>query len=302
MNEFDKSIQLSDLRTLMAVLREGTVTAAARRLGLSQSALSYQLERMRKTFGDQLFVRVGNRMSATPLAQRLAHPASRVLDIVETEISQLGSFDPATTTRTFRLGVNEIGAITLVPKLIRRLSQVAPHATLAQLQARSADMAEQLEQGALDLAAGYFPELDKTLVQQRLYKRDYTCVVSARHPRIGEKASLKQLAREQLLESPAVPATNEWIRALMGRHGQTLRPPMTTQHVSAIPFIVADSELVAMIPHEVYEIFRPVARIRPVALPVAVPGIEIRQCWHPRLASDPAVRFLRELVFSVARE
>jgi DNA-binding transcriptional LysR family regulator len=302
MNDFDRSIQLSDLRALMAVLREGTVTAAAQKLGLTQSALSYQLDRMRKTFGDQLFVRVGNRMAATPLAERLANPASRVLQIVETEISQLGSFDPATTTRTFRLGLNEIGAITLVPRVIRRLGQVAPHATLAQLQARAQTLGEELEAGVLDVAAGHFPEFDKSLVQQRLYRRDYTCVVSERHPRIGATITLRQLGQEQLLETPGVPATNQWVRSLMSQAGVSLRPPMTTQHVSAIPFIVADSELVGIIPREVYEIFRPVAKIRAATLSRAIPAIEIRQYWHPRLGSDPAVRFLRELIFSVARE
>lgn len=302
MNAVDHSIQLSDLRALIAVLREGTVTAAARRLGMTQSSLSYQLERMRKSFGDQLFVRVGNRMAATPFAERLANPASRVLHIVENEISQLGRFDPASTTRTFRLGVNEIGDITLVPRIIRRLAQVAPGATLSQLQVRASDLGRQLEEGTMDLAAGHFLDLDKSLRQQRLYRRDYTCVISERHPRIGATISLRQLAQEQLLETPSVPVTTEWFRSAMAQAGLELRPPMTTQHVSAIPFIVADSELVGIVPREVYDIFRPIARIRTVSLVRAIPAIEICQYWHPRLESDPAVRFLRELVFSVARE
>lgn len=302
MNDFDKSIQLSDLRALMAMLREGTVTAAAQSLGLTQSALSYQIERMRQKFGDQLFVRVGNRMAATPLAERLAQPASRVLQIVEGEISQLGSFDPATTTRVFRLGVNEIGAITLVPRIIQRLSQVAPRANLAQVHVQPQRLGEQLESGDLDVAAGHFPEHDKRLLQQQLYRRDYTCIVSERHPRIGATITFKQLSQEQLLETPGVPSTNHWIRSLMKQAHLSLRAPMTTQHVSAIPFIVADSELVGIIPREVFEIFRKTTQIRCASLSKAIPPIEIRQYWHPRLASDPAVRFFRELVFSVARE
>jgi len=303
MNEFDqRTIQLGDLRALMAVLRDGTVTRAAQSLGLTQSALSYQLERMRRTFGDQLFVRVGNRMAATPFAQRLAEPATRVLQIVDNEISQLGRFDPATTTRTFRLGVNEMGAITLVPKVIRRLSQLAPRATLAQMQVRPAEMGAQLAEGAMDIAAGHFPELDKTLVRQRLYRRDYTCIVNERHPRIGDTLSVKQLCQEQLLESPGLPGTNRWLRELMAQAGPPLRPPMTTQHFSAVPFIVAASELVAVVPREVFELFRPIARIRVARLSRAIPAIDIHQYWHPRVASDPGVRFLRELIFEVAHE
>lgn len=302
MKEFDRSVQLADLRALTALMREGTVTAAAAALGLTQSALSYQLDRMRKVFGDQLFVRVGNRMAATPFAQALLEPAGRVLQIVDTEISQLGRFDSATTTRTFKLGVNEIGAIALVPRVIRRLKQLAPHATLAQLQVRPEELAEQLEQGVVEVAAGHFPARDKGLVQQRLYRRAYTLVVSQRHPRIAETASVRQLCQEQMLETPGVPASNAWLRELMAQTGLPLKPAMLTQHVSAVPFIVAESELVAIIPVEVYEIFRPIAKIRTVQLTRQIPVIEIHQSWHPRLASDPAVRFLRELIFAVARE
>src|SRR5689334_19835825 len=116
MNEFDiQTPQIADLKAVLALLQDSTVTRAAQRLGVSQSALSYQLERMRKRFADPLFVRVGNRMAPTPMAQRLAAPATRVLRIVESEIAALASFDPLTTKREYRIGVNEIGAMTLIP-------------------------------------------------------------------------------------------------------------------------------------------------------------------------------------------
>ena len=80
MNEFDDhQPQLSDLKTVLMLLKDGTVTRAAQSLGISQSALSYQLDRMRSRFADPLFVRVGNRMSPTPFAQRLAGPAQHLV-------------------------------------------------------------------------------------------------------------------------------------------------------------------------------------------------------------------------------
>jgi DNA-binding transcriptional LysR family regulator len=112
--------ELNDLRTLLAVLHDGTLTRAAQRLGVTQSALSYQLERMRQRFADPLFVRVGNRMAPTPFTQQMAEPAARVLRIVEKEIAGMHSFDPAATDREFRIGLNEIGAITLLPRLPQR--------------------------------------------------------------------------------------------------------------------------------------------------------------------------------------
>lgn len=86
---------------------------------------------MRGRFGDPLFVRFGNRMAATPFTQNLAVPAARVRRIMETEISGLQSFNAANSTREFRIGMNELGAITLVTRLVRPLAQPAPNARLS---------------------------------------------------------------------------------------------------------------------------------------------------------------------------
>ena len=153
MNNFDnRQPELADLKAVMALMEHGTVTRAAQTLGTSQSALSYQLERMRKRFGDALFVRIGNRMAATPFTQRLAEPASRVLRIMETEIGGLQSFDPATTRREYRIGMNELGAITLVPRLVRRLAELAPYAALSPVQLGPENLSAALESGQLDMA------------------------------------------------------------------------------------------------------------------------------------------------------
>lgn len=303
MNEFDKTrTQLADLRAVLALLQDGTVTRASQRLGMTQSALSYHLDRMRKRFADPLFVRVGNRMAPTPFVQRFAEPAARVLRIVETEIGGLVSFDPATSEREFRIGVNEIGAIALVPKLLRRLAEVAPNAKLAPSHVAPETMAAKLESGEFDLAAGHFSQSDGGLIQQLLYHRDYVCVARRDHPRIGSSMSLNEFSLAPQIRTRAVPATNGWVDGQLRKRKLTSNVRMTTEYVAAIPFMVAASDLIAVIPHEVYALFLPIAAIKTVRLPIAFPSLDIRQYWHPRVAGDPAVKFFRELVFSAAHE
>ena len=123
--------QVSDLQALRALATDGTFSQAARRLGITQSGLSYTLGRMRKRFGDPPFVRVGNRMAPIPLAMELQEPAARVLRILETEIAEIRRFDPLARQRDFRVAVNEIGAMTLIPRLVKRLSVTAPGARLS---------------------------------------------------------------------------------------------------------------------------------------------------------------------------
>jgi len=302
MKYFDsREPQLSDLRAVLAVVQDGTVTRAAQTLGVTQSALSYTVERMRRRFSDPLFVRVGNRMSPTPFAERLADTATRVLRIVEAEVAGLTRFDAATTTREFRLGVNELGAMTMVPKLVKRLAAVAPRARVVPALVDPARLTQLLERGEIDVAAGYFPQLDGSLFQQLLYRRDFVCVARSDHPTIGDSLTLEQLCEIPQVQMH-VPVTLAWLDAQMRK--LNLRPTigMTSQHVAAIPFIVAASDMVAIIPRELYEMFLPISAIKLVALSLQIPSLDVHQCWHARLAGDPAVSFLREQLYLATRE
>jgi DNA-binding transcriptional LysR family regulator len=297
----DREPQLSDLKTVLALLKDGTVTRAAQSLGMSQSALSYQLDRMRWRFSDPLFVRVGNRMAPTPFAQRLAEPAARVVHIVDTEIAGLAAFDPSTTERDFRIGLNELGAITLLPKLVRRMSELAPRARLTPVTVDAAAIPSALDSGEMDIAAGHFPQTHDLLLQQLLYERDYICVVRRDHPDIGASMTMREFSETPCIETPASPVTRAWLDEELGRRGLQTKVQMSVWHVSAIPFVVAACDCVAVIPREVFDIFAPIAAIRTVKLPIDIPPIQIHQYWHPRVGSDPAVRFFRELVFATAR-
>ena len=303
MNKFDNhEPALADLKAVMALMEHGTVTRAAQTLGTSQSALSYQLDRMRKRFGDALFVRIGNRMAATPFTQRLAEPAARVLRIMETEIGGLQAFDAATTTREYRIGMNELGAITLVPRLVKRLAELAPHAMLSPVQLGPENLGASLESGQLDMAVGFFAASESRLFQQRLYQRDYVCIARKHHPEVGATLSWQAFSLARKVHTGAIPVTTAWLETQLRKASFIPSVTMSIQHIAAIPFIVAASDMVAIVPRELYELFSPIVELKTVRLPKAIPAITIRQYWHPRMASDPSVKFLRELVYDVARE
>ncbi|MES2536909.1 MAG: LysR family transcriptional regulator [Pseudomonadota bacterium] len=302
MKKSDKDLQLSDFRALLAVIELGTVTRAAQRLDMSQSVLSYKLERMRKHFGDPLFVRVGNRMSPTPLVLQLAEPTAQVLRIIETDIKGQARFDPANSERVFRIGVNEVGAIALIPRLVQCLATDAPRARLTQLQLEPGVMAAALESGEMDLAAGHIPHADASLVRRLLYRRDYVCIASTNHPRVRRKISFKQLGEEPRLQNPGNPLTNAWLDEQMAHAGYAFASPTQTQHLAAVPFIVAASDLIAVVPREMFDLFRPSAAIKEVGLPARIPPVDVHQYWHPRMAGDPGHRFFRDFVYRLARE
>ena len=288
---------LSDLKAVLTLLEEENVTRAAQRLGMSQPALSYQLDRMRDRFSDPLFVRVGGRMTPTPFARRLADPAARVMRIVGTEIAGLAAFDPATTEREFRIGLTELGAITALPKLVRRMGELAPNAKLTPVNIEMATIERALETGAMDIAAGHFPLPNEVFVQQLLYERDYVCIVRQDHPTIGASMTLREFSETPIVDTPASHATHAWLKDEMTRRQLRSRVTMSTRHVAAIPFIVAACDCTSIIPRDIYELLGAAAGIRSVELPIAMPFVPIHQYWHPCMNTEPSVKFFRELVF-----
>lgn len=302
MNKIDNPLPLvSDLLALRELAESGTVSKASEKLGMTQSALSYALKRMRKRFGDPLFVRVGNRMEPTPYAQQLQEPAQRVLRILENEMSPHKRFDPKTTDREFRVAVNEIGAITLVPQLIQRLAMEAPGARLNPVYLDTKEIGNALAAGTVDVCAGRMPKMPDGLMQQLLFRRQYVCVARAGHPTVGDALTFKEFARTPQVLTPAIVASISWIEDQLRREGLKLVKTIISHHVAAVPFIVAATDFVAIIPEEVFDLFLPITKLKKVALPIEIPPVDIRQYWHPRVAADPAIKFLTGLLSRVSQ-
>lgn len=288
--------ELAELQAIAAIARDGTITKAAQSLNLSQSALSYALDRARAKMADPLFIRVGNRMEPTPYAARLAAAAERVLGVMADEMARLEDFDPKTTQRSFRVAINEIGVIAMLPSILRRLQTEAPRARIVPVQVRSHDVEAQLASNAIDLAAGHFPQVGGGVMQQQLFRRNYVCIVRTDHPEIGAAVSFEQLARTPHVANQMMPTPLLWLRGELQQRGLGLPIALEIPHGAAIPFIIGATNYTALVAEEVYALFRQGAGIRAVTLPAELPPVAIGQYWHPKMSADPANRFLRTLV------
>ena len=122
--------RLDFMLVIEAILEHKTITRAAQKLGVSQSALSHTLVGLRQRFRDPLFVRVGAEMRPTPLVSGFAEPLQRSLSIIRNEVLNSAHFDPAASQRAFKICVNEVGAYIMVPRILRLLRERAPHTTI----------------------------------------------------------------------------------------------------------------------------------------------------------------------------
>ncbi|WP_156455577.1 LysR family transcriptional regulator, partial [Sphingomonas sp. CCH5-D11] len=179
------------------------MTAAARHLHLSQSAVSHALARLRLAFDDELFVRVGNAIVPTALARSIIDPVRDALQGVEQALVTATRFDPATSTRAFRIGLRQANEARVFAGIVAQMVRAAPGVTLASVNFRRSEVAEELARGDLDLAIDVAS--DATTGLHAVPLQTDTMVVAARrgHPRIHGAIDLETyLAADHVQASP----------------------------------------------------------------------------------------------------
>ena len=277
-----------------AVITEGGISRAADRLDLSQPAVSNAMARLRKATGDRLFVRMANGMAPTPYALRIAGPVRHALATIRDSLSDSQGFDAATAERSFVLYLTDLGEAFFLPRLLARLSQVAPGVRIRTLPMPPEAAQEALKSGEVDLAVGNLPDFRTGFYQQRLFREHYVCAVRRDHPAIGERITPRQFAAaSHAIVTPAGTGHGVIERKLM-EHGLESRIVLRVQNFLVLPSIVATTKLIALVPHSVGSQLSRNNDIKLLPVPISIPTFDVKQCWHERFHGDEGNRWLRQ--------
>ncbi|MEO0603685.1 MAG: LysR family transcriptional regulator [Myxococcota bacterium] len=295
-------IDLNLLLVLERVLVRESVTAAAEDLGLSPSATSRALQRLREALGDPLLVRVGNRLVPTERARTLAGPAARAVEAAR-HVFGNPDFDPSTATGTFVIGLGEELQHRLFPALFARLRAVAPGIDLRVrvLSGRSADEGRRdvLHLAiAPDLTALVPPETLPDVgdfVHQDLYVRRYVVVGSADAWPTPPDLDAYLVAEHAIMTEEA--GDRGFVDALLDERGHTRRVACSLTSFSAIAETLRHTRLLAVMPAEGLAPFGHGLVAHPPPLPL--PEHAMRMVWHPRYTTRPRHRFVRRVVTEV---
>jgi len=295
-------VDLNLVLALDALLAERHVTRAAARLGLTQSAASHALARLREVIGDPLLVR-GARgvMVPTPRAEALAPQIHRVLaDLAGALRGE--TFDPATAKRTFRIGTSDYAELVLLPRLLARVARLAPNVDIwIHTSANHGD--EELAAGEFDLAIGP-PQAGRAAgsFEKVLFDETFTCIVRAEHPLAGARMTLaRYCAASHLLIAPrSLPGS--YVDSALAELGKTRRIALAVPHFLVVPHIVAGTDLVATLPSRVAALFETSLALATMTPPVHIPKFQIAIAWHERNHHDAPHRWLREQLIAVANE
>jgi DNA-binding transcriptional LysR family regulator len=299
---------LNLLVALNALLSENSVSKAAERLGLSESAMSRTLARLRETTGDELLVRAGRVMVPTPRAQALR---DRVKGLVEEASAVLRPAGPdlnlKTLERMFTVRANDGFTEAFAHLLVARTTRDAPGVRLRFAPKPDKDV-RPLREGLIDLDVGVLGEAGPEVRVQTLYRDHFIAVVRNGHPLLAEgETTPEQITPERYAACDHVvtsrrgritgPVDDALAAVGLKRNVAVIVPSFNTALSTA-----AATDMVALIPASYFEHLRASTTLRSFELPVQTEHITISQMWHPRHDRDAAHRWLRGVVLEVCRD
>jgi len=294
------SIDTNLLVVLDALLQEGHVGRAARRVALSPSATSHALSRLRELLGDPLLVRAGRRLVLTPRATELAPQVHHLMEQMQRILRPPASFQPATLERTFQLLTTDHIEFVLLRRLDPLLRAQAPQVVLHS-RPIGPDAVDELRAGRVDLAFGVFPELPEDIAQQELFKDRFVTLVREGHPVLKRPLTLKRFAElEHVLIAPRGTSTSR-MDDLLAQHGLKRRVVRTLGTFLSAPFLVAQSDYVVTMSARIAEALVPLLGLRALEPPIPF-EYTLVQLWHRRQEADPAHAWLRQLCVRTASE
>ena len=293
-----RSIDLNLLPVLVKIHELGSVSAAATQLGMSQSAASMALAKLREKYGDPLFLRVGHGMQPTARMRTLFEPLRESLSRVESTLLTERSFTPRTAHDTFTLAMSDLGEMVFMPKIVRRIRQLAPHSAVRSVASSAAEIGRGLESGEIDLAVGYFPDLrEKSFMERHLFFHHFICLLRANHPIASQSLSLPQFLSLEHAVVDGAGRTYEMFERFLRAKKISRRIVLRTPHFMTIPFVISQSDLVVTVPHAVGTFVKGMnLNLRIAQPPLRAPRIDLKMHWHRNFQRDARSRWLREIV------
>ncbi|MGV7207548.1 LysR family transcriptional regulator [Oxalobacteraceae bacterium A2-2] len=297
-----RDLDLNLLLVFREIFRERQISAAARRLRLTQSAVSNALARLRTSTGDDLFVRTAEGMQPTPYAERMAEPVAAALAGLEQAFRPADAFQADSSRRRFTVAMTDVGEMYFMPRLVERCAALAPQVELATVRLGAIDLRAEMEAGRIDLALGAFEDAPGALYQRRLFRQSCVCMFRAGHPLAQGELTLERLAAARHLVVTAMDSPYHAINRALAQAGVDLARSFSVPHFAAVPYILASTELVATVPHKLAERAAGPFQLAYAASPLDLPPLQTNMFWHRRYHQDEAGRWLRGLLADMFAE
>jgi LysR family transcriptional regulator, transcriptional activator for leuABCD operon len=292
-----RRLDLNLLTVFEAIYELGTVSGAADRLTLSQSAASHGLARLRDACKDDLFVRARQGLSPTPAAQEMYPAIKQALDALRATLTEASGFDPGTSQRRFRIGIPHPMGPFYSLAVRAAVAAAAPSVVVTfDTVSRPVDLEESLRDGVVDVAIDWLPvELDP-FINRKLFDDRLVLLARRGHPSVGVGLTMEELLKAEFVtihhrrDAEHAPlAIREFLKLGM-------REAVHVSELLEIPALVACTDLVGVFSASMGPLLERRLGLQVLPLPLEPPPLPIYMIWHETRRHDAAHRWLREVV------
>ncbi len=305
-------IDLNLLVYLDVLLRECNVTQAANQLGLSQPAMSNGLRRLRDLFDDPLLVRTSDGMTPTARALELEPLVRDVLSGIERAIQPTSAFDPERADQVIRVMASDYAESTLFPAVLRALRDKAPGLTLDVMTPSDVSFLD-VERGKIDLVINRFDQMPQSFHQITLWRDAFSCLLSRDNPILDNFSLRSYLAADHIWVSktgmgvgvgvdPDDVQRLGWVDSALAKLGKQRRIRVFTRHYQAAMTLAEENDLIVTLPTRATWLKRDNPRVVVRDVPFNVPELELKMAWSPLLQHNPAHRWVRQTITTIARD
>ncbi|MEX1032978.1 MAG: LysR family transcriptional regulator [Cellvibrionaceae bacterium] len=285
-------IDLNLFVVLDSIYTESSLSGAAKRLYVTQPAVSAALSRLRDIFGDPLFVRTGRRMVPTPTTESIINQVREALALMRTSVDKTYQFIPAREQRTFRLSMHDLSESVVLPELYQVLEKEAPKMTLQVVQLNRRDALKSLSAGQLDFVMDAPLLPNEQLCHAPLFEGDYVAVVRESHPVVGQTLTLEKYLELSHVHISSRTTGPGYVDYALERLNATRRIAVRTQHYLMVPKLVTETDLCATVPSYFANMPGTVA----LELPFELEPQGHHLYWHQSRDSDPAIQWIKNVV------
>ncbi len=308
-----RTLDLNLLRVFDEVMSERNLTRAGRNLSMTQPAVSNALSRLREALGDKLVTRSGYGVEPTPRALTLWPAVADALRQLEVSLVP-GDFTASEARNTFVLAMADATAAALMPGLVEIIERDAPGVSVRVLPLTTRDPRRLLDEGAIDLAVGFFPPVLADLSAQaqqggvapfdhhRLYNGEYGCVMRQGHPMARGPLTIKRYCEAHHLLVSFSGRPFGFIDEALASLGRQRRVVLTVNQFFTAGRVVAGSDLLTVLPRHFLDVtgFKDQLALR--QLPFDVPPVHVDSLWHRRQSQRSDHAWLRLAVAAASQK
>ncbi|MFD2165282.1 LysR substrate-binding domain-containing protein [Thalassotalea euphylliae] len=293
-----KDIQKLDfnlLKIFESLYVERNMSATARALFITPSAVSHAVKRLRNTLNDPLFVRQGQQMKPTPACERMAPQLIDTLTRLKQILQQCGEFSPETTEQTFKIAIHDALEPLIIPVLVNQIAPLVPKANLTSVALNRELLARQLSSGEVDLAIDIARPMKSPIQHSKLSQDDFCVLASSTHV---EAISRRQYLASQHIVVSSRPSGRVIEDFALLQQGINRDIRIRCQSYQAAVDIVEQSALLLTLPKLIASKYLSERTVM-FSLPVSIPASETHLYWHEHTVENEALSWMRSQITSV---